>query len=213
MFGKLYNAFLKAFPDETKQQCQFRATEFWNKCKVQDNDKLENDECAKIKELDGCALKRKGRLFQFWGKAMESVDKSSKSQPCQQPIDPVSKSQPTEQPPVASSSNSGKRPAPAQDRIKDELHDLDVQIQYLTDRKRNDLTTDIENRKLWELRNKKDQLEKNLKAKQGQQVRQQKYRANARETKQRLLEAIPEAGKTQIFLNFTAHYIFLNFHR
>lgn len=86
LFNTLYNAYVKAYPDKKKRECQLDATNFWNERKGNDNTALEEQVNNKIKELHALQLKKKGKLLQLWGKSMSAPKESAPTVKPAQPI-------------------------------------------------------------------------------------------------------------------------------
>lgn len=198
LFSALYNAFIKAYPEKKKLVCQTDAVKFWNQTKGKECiDKQEVLVRSKIRELEANALHRKGKLLQFWGKAAAKPSKTvadvTEPPKCEEISIEVS--------PQPSTSGCPKRPAPAQEKIKIELNDVTEQVLRLKERDSAGLITNEEVEKLHGLANKKVKLEKDLKTRISEQERQQKHRDQVKSSKQRLIEAIPEAGRYTIDQN------------
>lgn len=192
LFSALFNAFVKAYPESKKSVCQSDAVKFWNQAKGEESgDKHEASVRSKIRELEARALNRKGKLLQFWSKTATKIPKVDEhlSEPVQTEQIPAEVSH---QP---SGSSCLKRPAPAQEKIKVELNDVTQQVARLKNRDSTELMSNEEFNELRELTKKKMKLEVDLKTKISEQERQQKRRDLVRSSKQKLIEAIPEAGK------------------
>lgn len=191
LFNALYNAFIKAYPEKKKSVCQTDAVMFWNQAKSTEcGEQLEALVRNKIQELEAFAMNRKGKLLQFWGKAA-----SKPSQPLVHATEPPKNKQSSvEISPQPSTSGCTKRPAHAQEKLKNELSEVTEQVLRLKERDSAGLITDEELTKLRGMTTKKAKLEKDLKTKISEQERQQKHRDQVKSSKQRLIEAIPEAG-------------------
>lgn len=74
MFGDLFKAFVKAYPEKKKSACQAEAILFWNQLKTSEpKDKLPELVRSKIQQLEALALGRQGALMKFWGKAASAA--------------------------------------------------------------------------------------------------------------------------------------------
>lgn len=154
LFHTLYNAFVKAFPDKKKQQCQADAVVFWNEWKENDREVLEGKVRDKINELEGLLLKKQGKLLQFWGKeTVVTPVSATKSRPPAKEPDDITQ---------APTSSAIKRPAPVQENLKAQLNDVNSQVIFLSDRKSSGLLTDDEHVKLENLKNKKIKLSRKV---------------------------------------------------
>lgn len=191
LFHSLFNAFVKAFPNKKRQQCQFEAVEFWNVWKEKDAKVLEEKVEKKIKELEGLVLTKQGKLLQFWGKSLTTTAKPTSSTESTTKSMPKPKGTDNATP---STSGANKRSTPAQESLTTQLNDVNSQVVFLSDRKSSGLLTDDEYKQLENLKNKKIKLEKDMKLKVNQQARQQKYRDKTKQAKLQLMKDIPEAG-------------------
>lgn len=81
MYWKIYQSFVKAYSDKSKQETQRIANETWNKLKILDNNVLQ----GKVKELleknNQIAANKKGSLMSFWSKQPTASATQTKNLP------------------------------------------------------------------------------------------------------------------------------------
>ena len=69
----MFEAYVKAFPNKRKQDCQREVTEIWNKLKKEDNLPAKVD--SLLKSYAAIAQRNKGKLMSFWaGQAPKNED-------------------------------------------------------------------------------------------------------------------------------------------
>lgn len=203
MFGDLFKAFVKAYPEKKKSACQAEAILFWNQLKTSEpKDKLPELVRSKIQQLEALALGRQGALMKFWGKAASAASPTpavsqSRASPSEHGASGSGQSSRKGEAKIAQPSSASclKRPAPVQQKISEELNEVTAQVLRMKERESAGLMTEGEFKQLKLLTGQRNKLEKELKAKISQQERQKKRRVVEKSAKERLLEEIPEAGK------------------
>ena len=202
LYTSLFQSYVEAHPNKTRQVCQNHITEIWNGIK-KDADLPQKVESL-LNQYKSLALKNKGALCKFWGTLPKKSEASGFEKTISQiPIEfspdsdqfkePISSGDEKDAPvPSDSSSSAATRAknvvkAKVQDEIKKQIGLINADLVGLYKRRSCGQLTGDQEVELKKKKKEKDQLEDLLKKKIDAQQRQQKFR---NERKKNLLNCV-----------------------
>lgn len=194
LYKSLYDKYIKAYPDKSKQQSQKDVNDIWNKIKNEDD--LSTKVSEIIKNYEAVCLKRKGNLMQFWSKSFtkQTLTKTNEQSELHEP--PSSKSTTIDiDKPCSSKSQSlisKEFKAPAQEQLKKEIDILNADSAGLYKRRNAGMISSEQEQEIKKIETKKKKLECDLKTKKLNQERQKKFRESTKIKLAALIEANPE---------------------
>lgn len=192
LYNKLYNTFLAAYPQASKQKVQNSCNIFWNEIKEKNNFQYLYD--TKIIDLQKSTKGQKSIISFFQNTASSAVrpsHQSTSSSSYEPTFSPNKKSQTTTASSEDNSNEQGHR-TPKQEQLTKELNILNAELVGILARESANLMSDNQKKEAEAKKKRKREIENDIKSLKASQERMKKYRKDKKETLQTAILEHPE---------------------
>lgn len=205
LYTDLYNNFLKAFPQSSKQSLQKKCNQFWNSIKSLNAEDFSSKYSEKINLLKDIS-KRNTSISSFFPQSAVKNNQSQSAHSSHSKQDSSSKDQQnhaeiseTVNFEVPTTSSSKQRPCPAEEKLSNELNILNSELESLHARESSDLLSEAQKKEIANKRKRKNEVVKDIKKLVDSRNRQKKLRIERKEGFEQILSENPELrGKLRL---------------